>query len=558
MKMQILDRFASPLWNRDYARQVDNLSSSKFFIEPIVLMEFAGRAVADIVFEAMQEEGTVIILAGAGNNGGDALAAGRHLREAGLDAHFFLIAEGSTKELSELCERQKKILESLGHTISPFEGGCLQKFDKLAPVVIDGILGLGCRSPIAKGSTIFEALCEVAQFEEKKVIAVDIPSGLDVDSGDSQDLPLVADITVTFGGMKPAHVLAPARDLCGLVVCCDIGFPFAAESQAIESVEPIFYHSDSDELLKFDPWSLLPQSSHKFDRGHVLVIGGSEGKTGAPILTALAALRAGAGWASVAMPGRAYESMLGDVPQELTFEHLFVGDQIRTDKMMEFVEERNVKSIVIGPGMIRCPLNQELVLELKKFAERKFGFIVLDAGCTSEVLPILADNALTPDQWILTPHPGEWQKLSKDPLPSPLTAAGYRTVRALCESYGITLLYKSATPVVCHPSSPALICDEGDVTLARAGSGDVFAGILAAHGAQGFSATVGALRSQVVLAKAAHIAAQQVGPHAVLASDIIECIGRIMFTSDDDAESDDDDDDDDDDEEDEDYYEDEN
>src|SRR5690606_37250062 len=126
--------------------------------------------------------------------------------------------------------------------------------------------------------------------------------------------------TVTFGARKPAHVLSPARDVCGEVMDVDIGFPSAAAIDAMEEFPPPLYLADIDELTSIDPWQDMPPSMHKYDRGHILVIGGSPGKTGAPLLTALSSLRAGGGWATVSMSEATFASLKGDVPRELTFE----------------------------------------------------------------------------------------------------------------------------------------------------------------------------------------------------------------------------------------------
>src|SRR5690606_12174199 len=117
--------------------------------------------------------------------------------------------------------------------VEPYRPGALKRFTKAGPVIIDGVLGLGFKGPLAEDSPLFQALSEAAGIPDATVVAVDLPSGLDADDGEAQDVPLEADLTVTFGGKKPAQVLAPARDVCGEVLAIDIGFPAAASEAAL-------------------------------------------------------------------------------------------------------------------------------------------------------------------------------------------------------------------------------------------------------------------------------------------------------------------------------------
>jgi NAD(P)H-hydrate epimerase len=512
-------------------------------------METAGRCVAEVVQDIGIHKSPVIVLVGLGNNGGDALVAARSLSAQGEEVHVFLAPQLSQTShspqkdatKSEARRLQLKIHESLGtklHTISPGAQNYLAPFRDREPIIIDGVLGIGVHSPIEKKSDLWNFLEEASKIPDATVVAIDVPSGLHPDSGDIQEIPLKADATVTFGSKKPAHILAPARDLCGDVFLFEIGYPAEAIDRALKDHPVRYVVPDSVSLISSDPWANLSRSAHKYDRGHVLIIGGSVGKTGAPVMTALAAMRAGAGWASVSMPESAHKDLRGDVPREVTFERLFDGENLSPAKLQTFITERKVKSLIIGPGMMGMtgkdgagdsPLNPEVLEILVPLVEKQKIQVTLDAGACHGLARVLADYDIHPEQWVAVPHPGEWSKLGPAYTAVPINPKGLIDAQKLTEDLGCALLYKHATPVLLVGDSqiPAFIIDEGTVSLARAGSGDLLAGIIGAHGARGLSAPLATLRSLVVLAWAGKLAAKKRGVHGVLARDILDQIGRV-------------------------------
>lgn len=534
------------VWDRTFAQTVDRLTAEQFKIPAMILMENAGRGLAQAILEIGVEDAPVLVLAGSGNNGGDALVAARYLAEAGAAVHIFLVPHKPDAQPSVLTATHVEILKALRMQATVYRPGLFERFKSQEAIIVDGVFGLGFNGDFEEGSLPYEALKEAASLVDATVVAVDVPSGLDVDQGDKQEVPLPADVTVTFGGKKLAHVLSPARDACGDVINIDIGFPQAAQDAALGVHRPALVLADPQELIRDDPWSALPRSAHKFDRGHVLIIGGSAGKTGAPILAAMAALRAGAGWATVAMPDSATATLRGDVPREITFEALFDGEKLNAITLAKFLDERNVRSVVAGPGAVLNPLSPEVLAVLADFTGDGEGFVVIDAGATAGLATILANLDADPEKWILTPHPGEWAKLGAEFDFSPLTAAGLKKANMAAERLGVALLYKHATPLLVtgNPKAPGFVSAEGTLALARAGSGDILSGVIGAHGAQGLTTVPAALRSQVVVAWAAALAADDVGEHAVLASDILAQIGNVSSLAIDEDDDDDDDGDD--------------
>jgi NAD(P)H-hydrate epimerase len=513
------------LWERAIAQAIDRMSSETYGIHPLVLMEAAGRAVAEFIINNGLNERPILILGGPGNNGGDAFVAARYLADAGCRLSIYLVKEES-HALSPSCEAQLRTLSALKIPIHAYTPGNLPQ-DK-HPVIIDGIFGIGFAGKLDPEHIAYKALSE-ANSREPTTVAIDLPSGLDCDDGSADHVPLAAEVCLSFGGLKPAQVLAPARDLCGQCLSFNIGFPNSAIGESLKEHEPSFVHTSPESLLEFDPWSQLPQSAHKYDRGHVLVIGGSPGKTGAPLLAAKAALRTGAGWVSVAMSEGTKKTISGEVPEELTFEDLFVGDLLNSEKLTTFVKERKVKSIVIGPGSMGSPFNELSWEALAQLIESNVP-CVIDAGALHGIAGFLKKRPIKQGQCLLTPHPGEWSKMGFDLPDSPLSPSYVGHAQDVALENGVTLLYKSATPVAItgDNDAPAFVSNVGSNSLARAGSGDVFAGITGAHLAISFNTVTASLRSNVVLALSAQLVGAEKGEQAVTASDIIDKIGLLQ------------------------------
>jgi NAD(P)H-hydrate epimerase len=493
---------------------------------------------------ALAESGGVdrpaLVLSGTGNNGGDALVAARWLHEAGVDVTVWIVEprEHSSRR-SPSFEAQLATVRSMGiNVLQAPSREDVAAWHARAPVIIDGVLGIGFSGVLNEGLAR-EILAAMNTIEGRLVVAVDTPSGLDVDVGSAQDVPLKADITVTFGGLKPAHVLSPARVSCGRIELVDIGFLAASEREAGERFPRRFAYADAERLLSYDPWGSLSSEAHKFTRGHVLVIGGSQGKIGAPILAGMAALRMGAGWVSIALRDEERQSSPIEVPPELTFESLFTptsrhsAAESRVDaaRLERFLDERRVRAVVVGPGCVLSPLDADSWRVLRAFVAERGGFVVVDAGATREALRAL-DSAGGPapvaDRFVMTPHPGEWERLGIH-LPTPLNASAVESCVEALRGRGVSLLYKGATPVwISSEGAPmGFIVDEGTNVLARAGSGDVLAGAIAAHGAIGLPSAFASARAQVVVARAARLAARELGSDSVLASDIIQRLGRV-------------------------------
>ena len=246
-------------------------------------METAGRAVAKTAMDRGANAHPVILLCGTGNNGGDGLVAARVLHDQGVKVFVVVVAE-SENSATSLFSRQLSTLQAMAVTTATWSPGAITALRLSRPIIIDAVSGLGFKPPCE--GTMLQALTEAAAIADATVIAVDIPSGMSPDDGSVQHAPLAAHETVTFGASRPVHRIMPAASCCGNVSVVDIGFPHAAVQVAVAETKSHWQEVNPQTILHIDPWHQLPRDAHKFDRGHVLVLGGSTGKIGAPIIAA--------------------------------------------------------------------------------------------------------------------------------------------------------------------------------------------------------------------------------------------------------------------------------
>jgi hydroxyethylthiazole kinase-like uncharacterized protein yjeF len=532
------------LWSRSFASAVDKITIEKYRIDGQVLMELAGKAVADHLIEELHCNPThknhlILVIAGCGNNGGDALVAARWLIHYGIECKIYFVRE-NTSSISAACQLQIQRLEKQNINVLSYKDGAFDCLEKNPDYIIDGLFGIGFHGKI---NSFHKKCLESAAKFDAKVFAVDIPSGMNCDLGSETALPLIADKTITFGNYKNSQILMPSANLCGEVIVKDIGFPKLAEQEAIktEAENATFGLVDIEAVLKKNYWNDLKPDSHKFDRGHILVIGGSTGKYGAPILAGLAALRSGAGWVSLALSKNPAELVkdLYPLPPEITFENFYEQEIIDGKLLLNFLIQRKVKSVIIGPGIVDFAWQKQtnLISALSEYVAQHKGRLLIDAGALREVdclPPWLKESCV-----LYTPHPGEWTKLATTSLGAPLDQATLTAANQWRKNKSCTLIYKAARPVVLGNSNLldlngyidiSLVLPWGSNALARAGSGDVYAGIAGAHLAIGYDACFSAIRSYAVLSAACKILEEK-NPHGILASDLISSIANVQQAS---------------------------
>lgn len=429
------------------------------------LMERAGRAVAEEALRRWPDAKRFVAVCGGGKNGGDGRIAAEILRAAGRDAEVADDPRG-------------------------------------AEVVLDALFGTGFHGePRPEAARLIEAINDSGAG----VVAVDIASGVNASTGEVSGVAVRADLSVTFHGRKVGHEVSPGRFHAGEVVVAEIG------------LEPVETRNSqaTREILKAVP--RRSPEDNKYTAGHVVVVGGSPGMTGAPCLSALAALRADAGYVALAGPKSAIpvfehwvlESVKRPLPED--DEGLVTADAV--DEVLDLLSKGG--ALAIGPGLGRSEGTKELVRRL--LAEAKVPAVV-DGDALFELEP-----ADWPAPRVLTPHSGELSRLlgvESDWVDAHRLAA----LDSAVERFKCIVLLKGAGTLVGEPDAGGIVCG-GDPALATAGTGDVLTGILAAFLAKGVEPRLAAAAAAVAHTEAAHEAPQKNG---LIASDLIEALPRVL------------------------------
>lgn len=452
-------------------RAADQAAESRFGMPSALLMENAGRALAEAARGLGAPGGRYVVVCGPGNNGGDGLVVARFLRSEGLPVALVLV--GDRAKLTPGSRRNLHALEPYG-----IQSQSLSEVPELrgGDVVVDALFGTGLtRAPAGEFA---EAIHSMRRWRAAgaKVVAADIPSGLHTDSGEPFEPCVEADVTVTFGFPKQGQVLEPGATLCGELRCVDIGIP-------AEAVEPcpgmeLFLLEEEDAR-----GALAPRRSdtHKGTYGHVLVVAGSHGKSGAAAMTALGALRSGAGLVTVATRSEGVESVLGHVPEAMGWPLESRGPLGLADLEPLLAAAEGKDALVLGPGIPRGEGTAELLGEL---LSRVRVPTVLDADALNALAPALDVLRRAKGPLVLTPHPGEMSRLTGVPTKE-LQKARLEVARGFAREHGVTLVLKGARTLIAHADGTVYVNPTGNPGMATGGMGDVLGGVLGALLGQG-------------------------------------------------------------------------
>lgn len=435
-----------------------------------VLMENAGREARAALREAFGPVAgrDVLVLAGPGNNGGDAFVLARLL--AGDGARVRLVHTRPRKQYRGETRANVLLAARLG---LPMELAGADMALPDADLVVDGLLGTGFSGALKP--PLLHLVREANRLGRRAfVFSLDIPSGLDGATGQVCPEAVRANATVTFQAAKTGLVQPGARDFTGALLVRDIGIPRLVQEQ----------HPPGQWLLGPDILAEIPApdpAMHKGAAGRVLVLGGSEGLTGAPLLAALGALRAGAGLVSVACPAGLADAIRAGFPEVMA---LPLGQgRDWTPEMLRNLDLSSYNALVLGPGLGRSP---GAARTLQTVLRRKLPPLVLDADGLTLLAQDPEARALLPKNAVVTPHPGEAARLLG------LDTAGVQAdraaaVRGLARDLGCVALLKGAGSLIAAPDSPLFLCPLAAPSLAVGGSGDVLSGVIGALLARGLS-----------------------------------------------------------------------
>ncbi len=512
------------------------------------MMERAGQSVAEALMARMDVKGKrVLVLVGPGNNGGDGLVTARYLAQAGAETVCYLARPRDERQDENLRRLQEL---SISCAVAPDDTGgtALRRLAAGADVVVDALLGTGTRLPLR--GTVAEMLGTVAEVLERGaapprlarlggipappaaarplVVAVDGPSGLDFDTGALDEVALPADLTVTFAHPKQGHFRFPGAAALGELVVADIGTdPALAEEAALEVLTP--------EMV----WEWLPErpaDAHKGTFGRALIVAGSTNYTGAARLAGAAAVRAGAGLVTVALPAAIHTAVASGLAEAtyLLLPH-DMGVVAKTAAAVLADHLTRYDALLVGPGLGQ---ERETVLFIKALLggnqkQQPVGFVqppstdsvllpplVMDADGLNILAQMENWTARLPPSSILTPHPGEMARLM-----GCSTAAvqddRVAVARRQAQTWGQVVVLKGAYTVVAAPEGRTALVPFANSGLATGGTGDVLAGIIVALRAQGLEPFRAAAAGAYLHGLAGELARSRLSAAGMAAGDLI-------------------------------------
>jgi NAD(P)H-hydrate epimerase len=511
-------------------REIDRVAIRTYGIPGRVLMERAGMAVAEKAMELFPGK-RFLVLCGGGNNGGDGLVAARGIHNHGVRVKAIILSKQDS--LSPDCKAQYQLAQKTGVDIEFRK--TLSKADLHGSVVIDAVFGTGLSKPVGgELGKIFRIINEA----DVAVVAVDIPSGISSDNGEVLGEALMAEHTITFGLPKLGHFLYPGAGYTGSLQVVDIGFP-----ETITSSEEI-----KTELVSRDiAAALVPprrRNSFKGDYGHVLIIAGSRGKTGAAMLTAEACLRTGSGLVTIGVPETLLDIFQSRVLEEMTLPLKDRGDGTldagAIDTILNFAS-KNADVIAIGPGIGITPDTGNI---MKRIVLSSAVPVVIDADGLNAISDSREIFSKAKSPVIITPHPGEMARLlrqksegTKQKVNKVIRSSiqdieqdRIETAVSFAKETGVYVVLKGVPTIVATPEGSAYINTTGNPGMATGGSGDVLTGIIASLAGQGLDPAAAAVLGVYLHGLAGDTAASVFGEHSLIASDIISALPEAFIS----------------------------
>lgn len=466
-----------------------------------VLMERAGRAVARAVVRVLggRYGRRVVVVCGKGNNGGDGFVAARVLAREGVSVRVAFV--GDPGSVTGDAARHRNAFLAHGGRLTRFEGEI-----GAADAIVDAIFGRGFRGA-AEGDAA--RAIEAMEAHDAPVIAIDVPSGVDAGTGALHGPAVRAHTTVVMGALKTGIATGAGAEHAGDVEVVDIGI-------AVDE-------ADAWETVASDVASVLPRrgpSAHKRSVGSVAILGGSEGMSGAVILTARAAMRSGAGYATIGLT-RDIDPIVSTALPEVLTKILTDERSLGRDVWVGFkaVADR-ADAIAVGPGLGDGDDQGELVAAVLREADRP---VVLDADALNVLARDTTPLEARAQPSVLTPHPAELARLLRSET-SEIQAARIAAARTAAERFGCAVLLKGYRSLIADPSGAVVVNPTGTSQLATAGTGDVLTGVVAAFLAAGIGPFEAAWAAAYVHGVAGEIAATTHDGHGVVAGDVAEAL----------------------------------
>ena len=483
------------LYTAEQTRRIDRAAIDGLGIPGIELMRRAAAVALAALRRRWPSARRLVVLAGAGNNGGDAFLLGALALREGFAVHAFALTATSTGDAGAA----REAFVAAGGTLAlAAQGGALPDAD----VYVDGLFGSGLSRDI---DGVARELIEALNARRANVLALDVPSGLDADRGVPRGVAVRADATVCFVGWKRGLFTADGADCCGERELTTLDIPLAA-----------FNGIDAPaQRLGDDVFDALPPrraNSNKGSYGHVLVLGGDHGFGGAVRLCAAAALRSGAGLVSVATRAPHVAAFNAALPEAM-------ARGVETTADLDALLAR-ASVLALGPGLGQSEWSQALFDAALATAKP----CVVDADALN--LLARAPRALGASN-VITPHPGEAARLLGSDVAT-IQSDRFRAVRELARRYDVVAVLKGSGSLVAAPDGRIAVCSWGNPGMASGGMGDVLTGVVAALLAQGLPAWDAARLGVAAHARAGDIAAAEGGQRGLLASDLMPALRRVL------------------------------
>jgi NAD(P)H-hydrate epimerase len=506
---------------------MDRQAIEDFGIPGMVLMENAGRGATRFLLQQFPdiENKKVAVIAGRGNNGGDGFVIARYLKQKGIRVQVYLLAVRDRVQGDALANL--KLLKALEVPVVEIPDEA--SFSKIKSEMhgldlwIDAILGTGLKSDV-KG--YFKTIIDYINKLNKPVFAVDVPSGLNSDTGQPCGTCICAAATATFAFAKTGHMVYPGADYIGNLKIVDIGIP----PHIAAAVGPRHFLSTA-QLIRSH---LIPRpaDAHKGSTGHLLVIAGSIGKTGAAALTSMSALRTGAGLVTLgvaeslnaALEGRMLEAMTAPLPES--------GSGVLGESAFNAIQQElpGKRCLALGPGLGQAAETKKLICKIIRQSEIP---VVVDADGLNNLAGELKHFKKASAPIILTPHPGEMARLL-DTRVSKVQQNRIKCAREFSVQYNVHVVLKGARTIIAHPDGRVFINPTGNAGMASGGMGDVLTGVIAGLIVQGLTPEAACHAGVYLHGAAADSLVEDMGPYGFLAGDVMKTIPgeikKIMHT----------------------------
>lgn len=504
----------------------DRNTSEKFGVPTEVLMERASLAVADVVDEWKSRREAkrtyrVLVMAGVGNNGGDGVCVARLLKQRGYVVNLCVV--GDPTKCSDLLLKQLQIAEKYGIHKDTFSNISCNKSEADFDIIVDGLFGIGLSRPVTGeylDAVNYINSCKRQRDADLFLVSIDIASGISADDGHICGAAVRADATVTFNQTKIGHIMYPGCEYAGKLIIKDVGI---TEDSFLGKAPGIIYYDGEAKAL-------LPErspSGNKGTYGKVLIIAGSKDISGACLLCAGACLKAGAGMVRVFTAAENAEAVKTLLPEAIldTYEDFEpVGDKL--NEAMKWSTQA-----VIGPGIGTEGKGKELLTDVLSFYDKS---LVMDADALNmiaqdpDLFRLAGDFGRDGKRLIITPHMGEFARLFKSDIRD-CKEHILQYPAELSKRLHCTVICKDARSVVADTGSKKIYINvSGNDGMATAGSGDVLSGILGAVLAYGLDGFESAIAGVYIHGRAGDAAAEKIGRHSMVASDIAMCLPEVL------------------------------